>query len=219
MKETRKDKAAEDKKRTADRPGPKDRHEGTTDTRPATHSVTARLPPCKNCGCGWAKITKVSDGVVTDVERVVYTKTRMKHVEGSCYACGNHIEGKFWTKDVKEYGDGSNAADGDGSVVLIKRLGNEKFGMGDVVRSTGGDGGQAQVARTEDGGSEEGDVVECTDLDGDELLDVPEGGTALSKKLKLPAMPTDRTAPARDRKAYGSSILMAGMNKKTEGQR
>ena len=127
----------------------------------------------------------------------------MKHVEGSCYACGKHVEGKFRAKDVKEYGDGSNAADGDGDVVLIKHPGNEKFGVGDVVRSADGGGGRVQVARTEDGepedaeggvsvdvgggqvqlvrserrGPEEGDVVECTDLDGDELLDVPEGGT------------------------------------------
>ncbi len=41
----------------------------------------------------------------------------------------------------------------------------------------------------------------------------------LVQKLKLPAMPMGRTARARDRKTCGSPILMAGMNKKTEGQR
>ncbi len=169
MKEMRKDKAAEDKKRTADRPGPKDGHKGMTDTRPATHSVTARLPPCKNCGCRWAEITKVTDGFVTDVERVVYTKTLMKHVEGSCYACGKHVGGKFRAKDVKEYGDGSNAADGDGGVVLIKHPDNEKFGVGDVVRTTGGDGGQVQVARTEDGAPEDAERGVFVDVGGGQV--------------------------------------------------
>ena len=104
MRETRKDQAVEDKKKTADRPGPPDGHPGTTDERPATHRVRARLPACDNCGGRWIEVTGMSEEVVTDVEVVKYKKIKMKNLAGKCVGCGHAVEGRFLASDVEACG-------------------------------------------------------------------------------------------------------------------
>lgn len=176
MRESRKSRGAEDRKRTAERPGPPDGHPGTTDERPATHQVRAKFPACKNCNGRWIMITRMSEGSVTEVPRVTYQKIRMTSLTGNCVTCGHEVEGVFEMDDIREIRGGGAPPDRPGERAEQDADGKAPVRPGaDQTVDVGG--GLVQVRRADDGNAAVGDVVEAADTEGREMLDVPESGT------------------------------------------
>ena len=187
MRETRKDQAVEDKRKTAERPGPPDGHPGTTDERPATHRVRARLPACDNCGGRWIEVTGMSEEVVTDVEVVKYKKIKMKNLAGKCVGCGHAVEGRFLASDVEACGAAPPGPPGGHHPAPVSGFLPAPGGPGPLdAPSRGGHpeppgetvevgNGLVQVRRAETE-TVVGDVMEAEDID-EEPLEVPEKGT------------------------------------------
>ena len=180
FKEMRKDQAKEEKADKGNRkPGRPVGHKGDTDTRPCTHTVRAKFTICK-CGGRWIRATKETEREIIDVPKVVYTKTKMVSVAGTCVGCGKEVKGEFRKGDIEsisgEAGVGGADAEADGSGGRVVETGSGKAdaeadGSGGRVVETGS--GLLQVTR-EDGTCS--DVVEAEAVEGKEVLDVPAQG-------------------------------------------
>ena len=178
FKEMRKDQAKEEKAEKENRkPGRPVGHKGDTDTRPCTHTVRAKFTICK-CGGRWIRATEETEREIIDVPKVVYTKTKMVSVAGTCVGCGKEVKGEFRKGDIEsisgEAGVGGADAEAGGSRVVETGNGKadaEADGSGGRVVETGN--GLLQVTR-EDGICS--DVVEAEAVEGKEVLDVPAQG-------------------------------------------
>ena len=106
FKEMRKAQAAEDAAKKKKRPGQPPGHKGTTDTRPRTHTVRARVNICK-CGGKWVRVTEITERDIIDIKKIEYTKTKMVFVAGNCMECGRSVKGDLLKDDVEAIQDGN----------------------------------------------------------------------------------------------------------------